>query len=277
MDINVAAIRSANIEDYRRYLLELHHGQKLEGLLVDWLSHLARGEAMPLRGTVGDENNVLVYEDEFVRISFRCLKRIDRSEGYGSSAPIYLAPSDSLFIVLLGAPLEVMPYYIDGDIDPEVFQKGRALVRGQRHRAEIGDVVRVRRTVDAMELDVVGEHSFVWQVSSVASDPIVWNFDRQSLLSTYSTSALVGASRDQFICRTLCELERREALADIARVATSSPFHFVRLEAVKSVLLLDDAAGMDLLARAAEQDSHPHVRNACAKTLSNLIREGANA
>ena len=100
--------------------------------------------------------------------------------------------------------------------------------------------------------------------------PLRWRFDADSMRSVRAVATDSESHRYIFAMNIFEKFNYTEGIEVIINIFQSSPDHFVRWEAAKTILKLDTSLGIDLLKTAASNDSHPHVRTAAKKTLKNL-------
>lgn len=97
--------------------------------------------------------------------------------------------------------------------------------------------------------------------------PHIWSFDRDSL----RPSTISAADKQMSELRVALQIFRGLGYVEseqVVRKLVSHPVHDVRWEAIKTLLALNPATGAIAL-RSAVGDSHPHVRNAAARSLAS--------
>jgi hypothetical protein len=122
-------------------------------------------------------------------------------------------------------------------------------------------------------VEIVATHGDVWLLQLVLSEhqPLVRHFAKDTMQLVGTSSANFHASRIEFVLDLFKRFRHVEAADIVDAIGTTSRFHFVRWKAVQTLLHLDIARGRTALERALA-DSHPQVRQAASKTISNLAK-----
>jgi hypothetical protein len=160
----------------------------------------------------------------------------------------------------------------------EVFDPSRVLVaRGYRTLAP-GETAIFRAGRDLLDITSAAEPSVVLVFTSATVLPFRWEYDLATRKPVRQVAAYVVAARIDIAMRLLAASGDPSAVPFLVPVADHED-HFLRWNAVRSVMALDPETGMRLL-RSAADDRHSHVRDAARRSLAALERaatEGAPA
>ncbi|MGE8225070.1 MAG: hypothetical protein ACN6RK_04700 [Stenotrophomonas sp.] len=101
------------------------------------------------------------------------------------------------------------------------------------------------------------------------------HYDMEGHLHSF-TAADMRSSRIQLLATLIRELDWHPGVDHLITIATEHPDHFVRWHAMREAIALDPRASSPFLYHMADQDRHPQVRDAAAKTVT-LIEVNENA
>lgn len=262
----IESIRSNDIESYRQWMTSFYRSGAYRECIALWVRHFVRGDGLPVRGGAGDENTATVFEDDFVVVHLRYLANSIRKKSL--SGTVSTSPVSSLILPVAGGSLDFMRWTVEGDdLDRDTFTKSATVVPGAEGICGIGDVLEVLRGWHCLRLEANYGGVFVLQVSSRSSDRLVWTFDKTSGRAKFASSASIAASRDQLVCRALAEMGDVDSTSLLCEVARGHGFHFVRMEALRSLFLLSYPGLLCLLRERVLSDPHLHVRDACSKNI----------
>jgi hypothetical protein len=151
---------------------------------------------------------------------------------------------------------------------PDIFDRSVALSPlGERELGE-GEVLELRAWRDVCDPRPSPSTSYLIELSSAPVDRVRWTYDRATLLPHTPTPAIRSSNLIEFAVWTLLELGHPDTMAALRRVA-EHPSHHVRWTALRAAVEVDPAAATPLL-EAAQEDPHPHVRNAARRGLDRL-------
>ena len=267
----IERIKSGEIENYRQWMTSFYKSGAYRECIALWVRHFVRGDGLPVRGGAGDENTATVFEDDFVVVHLRYLANSIRKKSLNGT--VSTSPVSSLMLPVAGGSLDFIRLTVDGDFDRDTFTRDAALVPSEEGTCGIGDILEIFRGLHCLRLEANRGGVFVLQVSNRSSDRLVWTFDRASGRAKFASSAYIAASRDQLVCRALAEMGSADSTSLICEVARGHGFHFVRMEALRSLFILGYPDLLRLLRERALFDPHPHVRAACEKNIY-AIQEG---
>ena len=261
-------IRSDDIHEYTAWLSKTWDA----GAHRDWVKLLirnfSRGDGMKVIGGSPDASVALIYEDAHVVVQLRCLS--DAGRDTKNAGVVSTSPVSSAIMPISGGVIAYRRYEVDGFQDVHLHSRAAKIREVSAGTCRAGEIVEILRGPHCLSLKAPVE-VFAIQVSTKKSDQLSWAFDRVSGRSLGVSSASIGASRVQLACRALAELGSYRAVDSLRDLARNHSFHFVRMEAIRSLFILNDERLLELLRERALEDPHPHVRTACSRNLSRML------
>lgn len=271
----VALLESSSVEmgDYVRLLEATAVNDEIgamAGLLFSGALELTSG-----RNAYQSEDQIELWRDEVKTVLLVNVPRMGSSNCVVSGqvgrqivrARLDVLPNDACFLFLGKGSMKLRLLSVDPD------SQGEQLVEHGVNQFSTGQVMRLRRDIDAFDtLEVSGD---VWLLQVVVNDhsDLVYHYDRSTLRRIGASSSNFHATRMEFVMDILWRLPVDGAVAMLSSEYRSSRFYFVRWKAVQTLLLLDLVQAKPVLECAAN-DVHPQVRSAANRTLSNLRRHG---
>lgn len=261
----VGRIRSSKIEDYDDWLKDFHRSGGLAASLALWLRHFTHGDGLPVRGGAGDEHVVVVFEDEFVVIHLRWLS--PGKGGPSKTSKVTTSPFASVLLPFAGSAITYTRFSLNGVNDMDVLTKDAMVTLLGTGTCDLGCTLEVVPDTQCLLIDAPDEGTYVLQVSMRQSLRLIWTFDLETRQACSVSSASVAATRDQLACRALGALGQHSSIEALCQVAREHQFHFVRMEAIRSLFGMGYRNMLELLRERSQCDPHRHVRNACLRNL----------
>jgi len=165
------------------------------------------------------------------------------------------------------------PFYTDlfKQPDPfpvEVLDRTKAIYFNKRQEVKPSGIMKVIAGEDTISMLQPKTPIVLLLLASRNLYKIRWEYDRKTLCPIRSISLSPNASRLEYTARMLSEIGDDSSI-DPLKALLKHEAHFVRWEAIRSVMRLDFNEGVMLLKKALDDD-HPHVRNAARKSLCAL-------
>ncbi|MDC0668492.1 HEAT repeat domain-containing protein [Nannocystis radixulma] len=131
-----------------------------------------------------------------------------------------------------------------------------------------GEVLRQRAWFDVVAPRPVREPGYLLVFASAPVDRLRWTYERATLRPHRPTPTSLTINHIEYAIGTLLHLGHPESAAAIEGLV-EHPAHHIRWTAIRAIVELDQARGVELLA-AALNDPHPHVRSAARRGLDGL-------
>ncbi|WP_437543674.1 HEAT repeat domain-containing protein [Sorangium sp. So ce367] len=269
------SIRSHNIDDYRHPFERLLASDELEQLVARWLTRALAGEAENFDpGTIASGSQIILYKDDWINMGLRYLPAQAAIESSGQPEfPYLMSTPTHLLVGVLGGAMLIDLYEVRQLERKDVLDRSARLERRGARVFASGSYFEQRPTQDVLDVREVTTGVVLVEFALRAQDPLVWHFDRTTMLACNVSSSDVHATRQQFCAAILRRLCGAGAAPDLRWLAVRSPSHFVRWTALKHLIEVDLVEALPVL-RATTDDPHPHVRSAALRTLENLTRAG---
>lgn len=262
---SVEKIKSPRLHAYDDWLKSFYASGGLSASLTLWLRHFTRGDGLPVRGGAGDEHVVVVFEDEFVVVHLRWLS--SSKNGPAKVSKVATSPVASLLLPFAGGAIAYKRFSVSGVEDMEVFSKDATVNLLEDGICNLGSTLQIVPGTQCVLIDPPAEGTYVLQVSMRQSQRLIWTFDLETGKACAVSSASVAATRDQLACRVLGALGQDSSIEVLRQTAQQHPFHFVRMEAIRSLFGMGYGNMLELLRDRSQHDPHRHVRNACLRNL----------
>lgn len=262
---NVGKIRSSRLDAYDDWLRNFYRSGGLAASLALWLRNFTRGDGLPVRGGAGDEHVVVVFEDEFVVIHLRWL--CPGRNGQSKISKVATSPVSSVLLPFAGGAITYTRFSLSGVSNMDLFAKDAMIHSLGASTCDLGYTLRIVPGTECLLIDAPAEGTYVLQVSMRQSQRLIWTFDLETRRACAVSSASVAATRDQLACRALGALCQDGSIEVLCQIAREHEFHFVRMEAIRSLFGMGYRNMLELLRERSQCDPHRHVQNACLQNL----------
>lgn len=276
LPLTLAVLESSSVDadEYVR-LLEGAAVKEEMVVLASILFSGALGAELRGRAAYQSDDQVELCRDAFKTVLLVKVPPMERDPGFVrkqvgrqlARSRLDVLPNDACFLFLGNGAMELRQL----SLDPQ--SQGKKLVDHGVSRFSAGQVMRVRRDLDAF--DTISVRGDVWLLQVVINEhsDLVHHYDRSTLQRTGASSSSFHATRMEFVMDILRCFPVEGATEMLSSIYHSSRFYFVRWKAVQTMFRLDFDRAKPMLMRAVD-DVHPQVRSAARRTLSNLSQQG---
>lgn len=181
---------------------------------------------------------------------------------------VFSRPEHMLIGVAGPAPLSLEVFHEASGYRNDVFDRTRSIEGPQRHLLSPGMVACLRAGRDCPLFAEPEETTFGFVMLSRPLQRVQWAYAVDTRRAVRALAADPTASRLEFAAQTLAALGDTRAVANLKSLC-EHPDHFVRWSALRCLMRLDSRTGLEIL-RRAQDDLHPHVRNAATRALQKI-------
>lgn len=186
-------------------------------------------------------------------------------------ARVFSRPEHMLIGVAGPAPLTLDVFHEASGYRNDVFDRARSIEGPERLLLSPGMVARLHAGRDCPLPVDPEETTLGFVMVSRPLQRVQWAYAADTRRAVRALAADPTASRLEFAAQTLAELGDTRAVVNVKSLC-DHPDHFVRWSAIRSLMRLDVRAGLGIL-RRAQDDPHPHVRNAAARALRKMVSD----
>ena len=270
MFTDIEQIKSQTLGDYRHAFERLVSEGRVENLIANALRKHIAGDSAPLRPMIANETQIILYRDDYVLLELRYIMP-SGSEAVDLDSSVTLASSDILMTVIGDGEADVALYESSVITDHAVFDQNARVRPINELTLRRGTFIELSGGIHALRFGSVRRGLTLLQIVSNHYLPLAWSFDATDGRALCVAAPNIESGRQDFCLTALRHLDHREAMDEFENIAKRSPYHFVRMSAVRSLLLWDSERGLAAMREVAATDPHPHVREAAAKTVDNIL------
>lgn len=245
------------LEDFKNVVLS----PEFTEVINSYLKQILKSDSHANLFSAMNNDAIILHEEEKFSIELFVYKR--------TTEYIYRHPADTIYVILgqgtiTGHKYRILPEQSQSSV---LTSDTRAELSERRTLAR-GDVFWKDGITEATDFtDYPKEGMLMVRLVSWYRDSTEWSFERESLRAWNSISVSSDSSQIMSMVALAGALPDTSSLEPLRQVLNEHPDHFVRWSAVRSLLQIDNAIGIEALKKSLH-DFHPHVRNAAVKTLA---------
>jgi hypothetical protein len=233
----------------------------LEPFLAGTLARLAGDPDQPLGGPT--DRRLVLHSDARVTLSLLVVLGSDQ----GPTPSLCGAARNALVGVMGPGPLELRRYFQLRPFPLDRIDRTRRLEDRGAQRLAPGQTAAVLAGHDVVELRASATTLLVVLEAEPAAG-LLWRYDPRTLLPVATATGSQASARLEFAATALAHLGCAASVPPL-RELCRHPDYVVRWSAVRALMRLDRAAGMEVLA-AACADEHPVVAQAAQTAWARL-------
>jgi hypothetical protein len=189
-----------------------------------------------------------------------------RTGGGSGTESLHTLAADAIILVLAG-PLNVELYETDVK-DFSIFDPTKKLKSCSTASFSAGETFRIVAGEQVVRFLKGGQPALSLCLSSAVQLDLTWEYDPVTLLPARLLADNLQTSRIEYAVKILGQVGTADSVA-VLQDLFLHPAHYVRWAVAKSIMAIDEDAGMQIL-QCAARDRHPEVRAAASRSLSRV-------